>query len=138
MSDLELNGDVPVLYWCQDDADRDEGRGYNVHLASGFIAERFDNLDDAVRVFKELLDNVGVRESGMFIVTNAPDAYDYGHAKQVGTVTTDRFQTLRVVRISTSDTPYHTNYQADRYRSGLYVVFIGASRDEAEQAAKAF
>ena len=59
--DLGLNGDVPVLYWCQDDADNDEGQGFNVHLANGFVASRYDNLADAIAEFKLILNDVGVR-----------------------------------------------------------------------------
>jgi len=137
--DLHLHGDVPVLYFAQDDADRD-GMGYNVHLASSDVVYRYATLDEALVEYRDLLDNVGVRANlaARYIVTNAPDAYDYGHTTFLAPVTTDRFQSLRCVRVVSDQPDYSTTYQADRYRSGLYVAFVGTTYDEAVQAAKSF
>lgn len=137
--DLALNGNVPVLYWCQDDADNDEGRGFNVHLANSAIAERFATLGDALDVFKELLRQTmgvapGEEAESSFVLTNAPVAYDYGYTTDLGDeVQTERF-TLRTCIAPDS----HVDYQIGRYQSGLYVAFKGATYDEACAAARAF
>lgn len=118
---------------------------YQISIIGHFDA---DSQTEAIADFREWIAMPGCVEEGaiitreededMYIVTNAPDAYDYRTTTQVGTVMTERFQELRVVRVCTDNTPYHTQYQAERYRSGLYVAFQGATALEAEQMAKRF
>jgi hypothetical protein len=130
---LELQGDTPVLYFDQDTADMD-GCGYNVLLASSGMAERFATLDEALVEYRSLLDNVGVRQAVEFVATTAPPAYDYGYSMYAGEVVTERFGTLRVLRVRAS----HVDYQIGRYQSGLYPVFRGATFDQCAQSAREF
>ena len=51
------------------------------------------------------------------VLTNAPDAYDYGYVDQLGTATV-LGRDFRVVSIPTT----HCQYQCDRYASGLYIA----------------
>lgn len=74
----------------------------------------------------------------MFVATNAPDAYDYGYCVPQPPAETERFGTLRVVRIDSDNPIYHAEYQAGRYQSGLYVAFVRDTYDEAVAAARAF
>lgn len=69
-----------------------------------------------------------------FVLTNAPEAYDYGYARDLdNVVVTDRFP-LRTLVVPTS----HIEYQIGRYQSGLYVTFRSATYEGAVAAAMAF
>ena len=61
------------------------------------------------------MDGEYVREA--FVVTNAPDAYDYSTATTVAS----GGKGFRVVEIKGADVDYLAKYQADRFMSGWYV-----------------